>query len=180
MPTSSTTAIIIPDRVKSVANAGSTLLADFKTFISRGSLVDLAVGIIVGGAFNSIVSSFTNDIITPVIGLIGQKNLENSFLVMRCNASSKICQTGDGTMYATIAAAAADGALTWNYGRFIQNIIYFLIVALVMFFVVKAYTQFILKPAIEEVVVVETKKCEACLEEIHIDAKKCKHCASSV
>ncbi|ORY44225.1 large-conductance mechanosensitive channel [Rhizoclosmatium globosum] len=156
--------------------------ADFKTFLMRGSLVDLAVGIIVGGAFNVIVQSFVNDLISPVIGLIGQKNLENLFLIMKCSDKSLVCKTGSNDIYPTIAAAALDGAATWNYGRFLQNVIYFVIVAFVMFLVVKAYAKFLDLSKKEEVAAaaVTTKKCEACLEEIHLDAKKCKFCASSV
>ncbi|KAJ3069420.1 hypothetical protein HDU98_007503 [Podochytrium sp. JEL0797] len=161
-------------------NAGRSLLNDFKAFISRGSLIDLAVGIILGGAFNTIVQSFVTDIISPVISLIGQKNLENVFLIIKCNSSSPICQTGASAIYPTIAAAAADGAITWNYGRFFQDIIYFFIVAVVMFFVVKAYATFLAneKKAVEEVV--ELKQCVFCKEKIHAESIKCKFCASSV
>ncbi|KAJ3198621.1 hypothetical protein HDU82_001184 [Entophlyctis luteolus] len=154
------TAIQMPEGLmQNKAVTGMQQLAkDFKAFLARGSLIDLAVGIIIGGAFNTIVQSFVNDIITPIISLIGQKNLgelrcsgypfaslkaqqENLFLVIKCNASSTICHTGENSAYATIAIAQTDGAVTWNYGRFIQNVIYFLIVSVVMFFVVKVYTR---------------------------------------
>ncbi|KAI9334050.1 large-conductance mechanosensitive channel [Obelidium mucronatum] len=169
--------VAIPQSATRAVEATRTLASDFKAFLERGSLVDLAVGIIVGGAFNTIVQSFVTDLITPIIGLISQKNLENNFLVIKCSEKSTVCQTGSNNIYATIAEAAKDSAVTWNWGKFIQNVIYFLIVALVMFFVVKAYTNLVLKP--KPAAPEETKKCESCLEEIHKDAKKCKFCASS-
>ncbi|KAI8621547.1 large-conductance mechanosensitive channel [Chytriomyces sp. MP71] len=170
------TRINVKDAGSKVANAGKTFIDDFKKFLERGSLVDLAVGIVIGAAFTAVVNSLVNDLITPIIGLATGASFENNFLVIRCSDRSKYCTTGGSGSYTTVALANADGAVTWNYGRFIQTVIQFLIVGLVVFLLVKTYTRYILRPKAEPVA---TRKCEECLEAINIDAKKCKFCGSS-
>jgi large conductance mechanosensitive channel len=102
------------------------MVKEFKQFIMRGNVIDLAVGIIIGGAFGKIVSSLVDDIIMPPIGLIlGKVDFANLFLSL------------DGTAYASLAAAKAAGAPTWNYGLFINTLINFLIVAFAIFLLIK-------------------------------------------
>ncbi len=104
------------------------MISEFKEFAVKGNVVDMAVGIIIGGAFGTIVKSLVNDVIMPPIGvLLGGVDFSNLFFVVK----------GDGT-YSTIEQAAADGAVTINYGLFINNVISFIIVALAVFMLVKA------------------------------------------
>ena len=104
--------------------------SEFKAFISRGNIIDLAVGVIIGGAFGKIVTSLVSDIITPLISLAtGGANFSELFVVLN---------NKDGVEYATIAAAQEAGLATLNYGAFIQNVIDFLIIALCIFAMLKA------------------------------------------
>ncbi|KAJ3066001.1 hypothetical protein HDU98_010668 [Podochytrium sp. JEL0797] len=135
----------------------------FMTFINRGNVVDLAVGIVVGGAFTAIVKSFVSDLISPIIGLATQKNLANLFLVIHCpkgkNATlaiNSLCKTGTEHPYTTVLQANKAGATTWNYGAFCEAVINFFLVALAMFFVVQLYSNSFLKP---KPVAVTTKPC---------------------
>ena len=141
---------------------------EFKEFAMKGNIIDLAVGIIIGGAFGKIVTSLVNDIIMPLVGLLlGKVNFSNLFFAL------------DGGKYETIAAAKEAGAGTVNYGLFINNIIDFLIIAFSIFIVIRQLNRFTKKkdpvpaPA-------TTKKCKYCFSEIHIDASKCPHCTSEV
>ncbi len=104
------------------------MISEFKEFAVKGNVVDMAVGIIIGGAFGTIVKSLVNDVIMPPVGvLLGGVDFSNLFVVIK----------GDGS-YSTIEQAAADGAVTINYGMFINNVISFIIVALAVFMLVKA------------------------------------------
>ena len=133
--------------VRKVSSAAEVVLMDFQTFVTRGNVVDLAVGIVMGSAFTAIVTSFVADIITPIIGLASGvgKNIDNAFLVIRCgnNALSNVsyyCNGATNHNYSTIAIANADGALTWNWGRFLQTVINFFVISLFIYLLVKSYT----------------------------------------
>ncbi|KAJ3059274.1 hypothetical protein HDU98_004719 [Podochytrium sp. JEL0797] len=147
----------------------------FKTFINRGNVVDLAVGMVVGTAFTAIVKSFVNDLISPIIGLATQKNLANSFLIIRCpkGKNSTGCTTGRNHHYNTVLQANAAGATTWNYGSFIEACINFLLISMAMFFIVQLYSNSFLKakPA-----AATTKTCVQCCEECPLKANICKCC----
>ena len=131
-------------------------LEEFKTFISKGNVMDMAVGIIIGGAFTSIVSSLVNDIINPLLGLFGGMNFDQ----LAWNI------TGDVTLY---------------YGKFITAVVNFLIMAFIVFLIVKvmnsATSKFQKK---EEPKAPTTKVCPYCKSEIAIDATKCPHCTSEL
>lgn len=147
-------------------------ISEFKKFIMRGNVIDLAVGVIIGAAFQAIVKSLVDDIVMPVIGLItGGLDFSNWFVSL------------DGNKYATIKEATEAGAATLNYGNFISAVINFLIMALVIFCIVRAINKVadkVKKP--EEVKEEEptTKVCPYCKSEIAIDATKCPHCTSDV
>jgi large conductance mechanosensitive channel len=144
------------------------MLAEFKTFIQRGNVIDLAVGVIIGGAFGAIVTSFVNDILMPPIGLIlGNVNFADLFVAL------------DGGTYATLAAAQEAGAPTLNYGAFFNTIIDFLIVAFVIFLVIRQINRM---QAEEEEAPAEptTKDCPYCLSEIAIAASRCPQCTSQL
>ena len=142
---------------------------EFKTFIMRGNVIDLAVGVIIGGAFQAIVNSLVNDIIMPLIGLITKGSFENLFFAL------------DGNTYETLAAAQEAGANVLTYGAFISAIINFIIMAFVIFIIVKSINKLndkVKKP--EEEAAPTTKVCPFCKSEIAIDATKCPHCTSSI
>lgn len=128
---------------------------EFKAFISRGNVMDMAVGIIIGGAFTSIVSSLVEDIINPILGLFGGMNFDQVKLNLL-------------------------GEVTLNYGKFISAVINFLIMALIVFIMMKAMNGFAEKFKHTEETVEEpkTKICPFCKSEIAIDATRCPHCTS--
>lgn len=141
------------------------MFKEFKEFAMRGSVVDLAVGVIIGAAFGKIVSSLVEDVIMPPIGrLLGHVDFSGLFL----NLSDK--------SYETLAAAKAAGAPTLNYGLFINTVINFLIVAFCIFLVVKQINRFAPKPAPTP----STKDCPQCAMPIPLAAKRCGHCTSQL
>ena len=143
------------------------MLKDFKTFVTRGNVVDLAVGIVIGVAFGAIVNSFVKDIIMPPIGLaLGDVDFSNLFVVLK-----------EGTV-----AGQEAGAVSINYGVFVNTIINFIILAAVVFF-------FIVRPiakmherqkAKEEAPAPDTKECPYCFTTISINATRCPNCTSQL
>lgn len=142
------------------------MLQDFKKFLARGNVIDLAIAVIIGTAFGSIVKSLVNDIIMPPIGLI-LGNVDFSELYWNLSA----------THYPNLAAAQKAGAPTINYGLFINTIINFLIIAFVIFLVVKFFERFKKK---EAVVVPDIKECVYCLSAIPKSATRCPQCTSAL
>ena len=145
-------------------------VAEFKKFILRGNVIDLAVGVIIGGAFQAIVNSLINDIIMPVITLATKGvDFANWFIAL------------DGNKYATLQAAQDAGASVLSYGSFISAVLNFLIMAFVIFLLVKGINAVSAKFAKEEEPAAPaTKVCPFCKSEISIDAVKCPHCTSDV
>jgi large conductance mechanosensitive channel len=142
------------------------MLKEFKEFAMRGNVLDMAVGIIIGAAFGRIVTSLVNDIVMPPIGLIlGRVDFSSLFL----NIS--------GTSYPTLAAAKAAGAATINYGTFLNTVIDFLIVAFVIFLIVRQVNRW-QKPA--PVAAPTTKECPYCHTSIPIPATRCPNCTSEL
>ncbi len=140
------------------------MLEEFKKFAMRGNVVDMAVGIIIGGAFGKIITSLVNDVIMPPIGkLLGGVDFSSLFI----NLTS--------TPYATLAEAQKAGAATINYGMFVNTVLDFIIVAFAIFMMIKALSK-MQKPA--PVAAPNTKICGECLSEIPLAAKRCKYCAS--
>ncbi|MCX6575023.1 MAG: large conductance mechanosensitive channel protein MscL [Candidatus Aminicenantes bacterium] len=144
------------------------MFKEFKEFAMKGSLLDLAIGFIMGGAFGKIVSSLVNDIIMPPIGLLLGKV---DFASLYINLSGK--------PYASLAEAKAAGAATINYGLFLNVFIDFLIVALVMFLLIKQVNKLRRKPA-EAPAVPTTKECPFCFSVIPIKAVRCPACTSQL
>ena len=144
------------------------MLKEFKTFIMRGSVMDLAVGVIIGGAFGKIVSSLVNDIIMPPIGLLlNGVNFVDLFWAM------------NGEKYISLAAAQAAGAPVLAYGSFIKNVVDFLIVAIVIFLLIKAINKLAKKPA-PAPAAPTTKECPYCFTTIAIKATRCPNCTSEL
>jgi large conductance mechanosensitive channel len=148
------------------------MLKDFKEFAMRGNVVDMAVGIIIGAAFGTIVKSLVDDIIMPPIGLLlGNVDFSNLFLVIKQGAVA-------GT-FATVAEAQKAGAVTINYGMFINTVISFLIVAFAVFMLIRGINK--LKRE-EEAPIEEptTKECPKCFSNISINASRCAFCTSEL
>lgn len=147
-------------------------LGEFKTFIMRGNVMDMAVGVIVGGAFTSIVTSLNKDILTPVLGLFGGTDFSNFFVQL----------TGD-VEYKTLLEAQEAGVATLAYGNFITAIINFLITAFVIFCLVKTINTIndkLSKKEEEAPAEPTTKICPFCKSEISIEATRCPHCTSQL
>ena len=142
------------------------MVNEFKTFIVRGSMVELAVGIVIGAAFTTVVNSFVNDLLMPPIGLLlGGVDFSNLFITLR------------GGPYASLAAAKAAGAPTLNYGLFINSVINLLIVGFAVFLVVRAVNR-LRGPA--PAPPVTTKDCPACAMPIPLKARRCPHCTTEI
>jgi len=145
------------------------MLKEFKEFAMRGNVLDMAVGIIIGAAFGTIVASFVADIIMPPIGmLLGNVDFSNIFAVLK---EGKVPGP-----YASVAVAKEAGAITINFGLFINTIINFLIVAFAIFLVVKNVNKLKRTPP----AVPTTKECPHCLSTIPIKATRCGHCTSDL
>jgi len=150
---------------------GREMWKDFKAFLMRGNVLDLAVGIIIGGAFGTIVTSLVNDVIMPPVGLaLGKVDFSNLKLLLQAGPKAP-------PPYASVAEAKAAGAVTINYGMFINSVISFLIVGFAVFLVVRLATR-LQRP--EAAVTPTTKPCPACTLAIPIQAKRCPNCTSEV
>jgi large conductance mechanosensitive channel len=146
------------------------MFKEFKEFAIKGNAVDLAVGVIIGAAFGSIVTSLVKDILMPPIGLLtGGLDFSNKFLVLK-NAPS-------GAVFAAPVDAVKAGAITWNYGNFVTLMINFIIVAFCIFLVVKAMNK-MKKPSPTAAPV--AKDCPACTMSIPIRATRCPHCTTEL
>jgi large conductance mechanosensitive channel len=144
------------------------MLKEFRTFIARGNVFDLAVGIVVGAAFTSVVKSFVDDILMPPIGrLTGGVDFSNLFVNL------------SGGDYASLTDAKDAGAATINYGLFLNNVISFLIVAFAVFLLVRGYNR--LRTLEESAPPAETEKdCPFCRMRIPLEATRCGHCTSDI
>ncbi len=149
------------------------MLKEFKDFAMRGNVVDMAVGIVIGGAFGTIVKSLVDDVLMPPIGLLlGGVDFSDLFVVLKEGAKV-------AAPYHTLADAKAAGAVTLNLGLFINSVISFTIVAFALFLVVKAMNKLRMEKA-PEVVVPTTKTCQYCCSEVPIKASRCPHCTSAL
>jgi large conductance mechanosensitive channel len=148
------------------------MLKEFKEFALRGNVVDMAIGIVIGAAFGTIVTSLVDDIITPPIGLLlGRVDFSNLYVLLKA---------GDpAPPYASLADAQAAGAVTINYGLFISTVIGFLIVAFVVFLIIRGINRIRRE---EEAPPEEptTKECPYCFSEISIQATRCAYCTSEL
>jgi len=147
------------------------MFKEFKEFAVRGNVVDMAVGIVIGGAFGIIVKSLVSDIIMPPIGLLfGKVEFSNLFILLK-----------EGTVggpYSTLVDAQKAGAITINYGILINTIISFLIVAFAIFYLIRTINK--LKKQEAEQAPVQTKECPHCFSSIHVKATRCSYCTSEL
>ena len=143
------------------------MLKEFKEFAMKGNVLDMAIGIIIGAAFGKIISSMVSDILMPPIGmLMGKVDFSSLFITLT------------GQPFPSLAAAKAAGAPTINYGVFLQTILDFVIVAFVIFMVVKQVNRF--KKPDAPPAPPSTKPCPYCLSEVPLKAIRCSHCTSDV
>ena len=152
------------------------IAAEFKEFIMRGNVMDMAVGVIIGGAFQAIVTALINDLIMPLIGLItGGINFTELFVILKCPP-----EVDPATV--TYATAADLGVSIWGYGSFITAVINFLVMAIIVFAMVKGINKLsrIGKKKEEEEEEPTTKTCPHCFEEVNIKATKCPHCTGDI
>lgn len=148
------------------------MLEEFRQFALRGNVVDMAVGIVIGGAFGTIASSLVNNILMPPIGLLlGEVDFADLFVVIKTGSET-------GPPYPTLAAAQEAGAVTVNYGMFINSLVSFLIVAAAMFFVVRAMNR--LQREQPKTPEPAARKCPYCRLEVAEDASRCPHCTSEL
>jgi len=144
------------------------MIKEFKQFILKGNVLDLAIGVIIGGAFGKIVSSLVTDVLMPPIGmLLGKVDFSNLYINL------------SGGIYPSLAEAQKAGAATLNFGLFLNNIINFVIVALVIFLIVKQVNQ-LQKPAAQPAAEPTTKECPFCKTSIAIMATRCPNCTSQL
>ncbi|HIE57036.1 MAG TPA: large-conductance mechanosensitive channel protein MscL [Anaerolineales bacterium] len=148
------------------------MLKEFKEFIMRGNVIDMAVGIIIGAAFGAIIKSLVGDILMPVFGLLlGGADFTNLFIVLREGSSP--------APYGTLAAAQEAGAVTMNYGLFFNAIVSFLLVAFAIFLLIRTINRMRKEeeaPSAEPT----TKECPYCFTEIPLQATRCPHCTSEI
>lgn len=146
---------------------------DFKEFVMRGNVLDLAIGVIIGSSFGAIVNSLVKDILMPPIGvLLGNVDFGNLFLQL----NPKQVPLAPGT---TLATAQEAGAVTWNYGTFINTIITFLIISVAVFFIIKLVAK-LRKPKEEAPAEPTEKDCPFCCTKIPVNAIRCPHCTSKL
>ncbi len=161
-----------------------SIKSEFKQFIARGNVIDMAVGVIIGGAFGKIVTSLTEDIIMPPIGLLlGKVNFSSLYFPL-INDPSKLAHPSElgekltNLMNLPMDKVKAMGIPVIAYGNFLNQIIDFLIIAFCVFLLVKAVNKLMPKPAEEPPAPPTTKVCPECLSEIPAEAKRCRYCAS--
>jgi large conductance mechanosensitive channel len=141
------------------------MLDEFKAFAMRGNVLDMAVGVIIGAAFGKIVSSAVSDILMPPMGLLlGKVDFSSLFISL------------SGQSYPSLAAAKAAGAPTINYGVFLQSVLDFIIVAFVIFLLIRQINRLYPKPE----AVAATKSCPYCLSTVPLQATRCAHCTSEL
>ena len=158
--------------MKDLKGKAKSTMSDFKEFALKGNIVDMAVGVVIGGAFGTIVSSLVSDIVMPLISSItGNIDFTNKFTILG---------NTEGATYNTLAEAQAAGANTLNWGTFITNVINFLIIAIVMFIIIKKVFGALHKTKEEAPAAPTTKECPHCKSTIHIDATRCPHCTSEL
>lgn len=149
------------------------LVKEFKAFIMKGNVLDMAVGIIIGLAFGTVVTSMVNDVLMPPIGMaLGGMDFKDSFIVLK-----------EGKWpgpYPSLTNATSSGAVTWRYGAFINTVINFLIVAFAVFMLIRSVAKMQRKEEAKKEEVPTEKDCPYCMMKIPIKATKCGHCTSGI
>ncbi len=149
-----------------MSNFIKTNFNEFKTFAMRGNVIDMAIGIIIGAAFGKVIDSMVKDIIMPPLGLLlGKTDFTNLYITL---------SNPKGTTYPSLEAAQAAGAITINYGLFINTLVSFLLIALSVFMIIKMINKF------RKTQDATTKPCPKCFSTIDIKATKCPYCTADL
>jgi len=149
------------------------MFKEFREFAMRGSVLDMAVGIIIGAAFGAVVQSLVADILMPPIGLLlGNVDFANLYVILAAGQTPG--------PYASLAQAQAAGAVTFNYGLFVNKVISFLIVAFALFLIIKSMNRLRRKQEASAPPPAETRECPFCLSVVPLKAKRCPHCTSQI
>lgn len=147
--------------------AVKSFFKEFRQFVSKGNVIDLAVGVMIGSAFGKITTSLVNDVFTPLLGLVlGKLNISGAFFAL------------DGQTYTSVEAANAAGVSTLNYGAFLQSVLDFLVISFCVFLFMRLMNR--LRPAKQEAPKPAPRKCPYCRTEIPEDAVRCPHCTSAL
>ncbi|CAO3567146.1 unnamed protein product [Mortierella alpina] len=147
---------------------GVSFFSDYRKFMDRGNVIDLAVAVVMAAAFTAIVTSLVTDIITPIIALASGKNLQENFIILRRNATLPA-----DTQWATRLLAQQGGNITWNWGNFVQTVINFFIISACVFLIVKVY-----QSARNTKTEVTQKQCDYCLKDIPLNSVRCPNCTT--
>ena len=163
----------IPLITSQVETQLATFWDNFNNFIDngKGSALHVAIGIIIGSAFSAVVSSFSNDIMTPVLGIVIPAQLSENFYVIH---------KGPNYPYPTRQAAKNDQAITWNYGNFLEIVLDFLIISLSSYFLINFLNSWQQQKQQPQITKIETKTCPFCISDINIKARKCPNCTSVI
>jgi large conductance mechanosensitive channel len=149
------------------------MIKEFKEFAVKGNVIDMAVGIIIGGAFGTIAASLVKDVIMPPIGLmLGNVDFTNMFVVLK--------QGTDPGPYTSLKHASDAGAVSLNYGLFINNVLSFLVVAFAVFFMVRSINRLKREEAETPVATPSTRPCPYCMSDISMKATRCPNCTSEI
>ncbi|KAG0269828.1 hypothetical protein DFQ27_001948 [Actinomortierella ambigua] len=146
---------------------GVSLFADYRKFLDRGNVVDMAVAVVIGAAFTGIVNSLVTDMISPILAVASGKSLEENFVVLRRGANAT------DTNFPTREEAKASGSVTWNYGNFLQTVVNFFIISACVFVIVKVYEM-----SRSSKTATSERKCPYCDRLIGIEAKRCPLCTT--
>ena len=150
----------------------SFIIEEFKKFITRGSIIDMSIGLVIGASFNNIVNSFVKDILMPPIGLIlGGMDFSNLFIVLK--EGKKNIKT-----YASLQSALYDNAIVMSFGVFINSIVSFFITSLALFMIIKSFNK--VKEKIIKDKKISQKECPYCFSNININATRCPNCTSNL
>jgi len=162
-------------RVKKVAKVRDVkLVKEFRAFIMKGNVLDLAVGIIVGLAFSGVVNSMVNDVIMPPIGTaLGGVDFRDAFVVLKPGSPYP-------GPYATLANATQNGAVTWRFGSFVNTVINFLIVAFAVFMMIRVVARMRAKDDAKQEAAPTERDCPRCLMKVPVQATRCGHCTSEI
>ena len=160
-------------RLLSFPQARIPMLEEYKKFAIRGNVVDMAVGIIIGAAFNSVVQSLVKDLLTPLLGLLmGDVDFANLFVVLH--------EGTPAAPYATLEAAQSAGAVTLNLGVFVNSLISFVIVSFAVFLLVRQINRLREPETAPEPAAPTVKKCPYCVSDVPLSATRCPHCTSEI
>jgi large conductance mechanosensitive channel len=159
----------------------SRFWGEFKSFLFEGSIVEVAIGVMIAASFGAVVNSFIDNMISPFLGLVAAKNLDHAYLPIKCPDTLEISCTDILSItktYPTVASAQAAGIVTWNYGAFIEDLLNFLIKGFILFMNVKMIAAASLKKTKEKAAT--ERECFYCCTMIPIKALKCGYCGSDI